>query len=168
MKISSFTKVIILVMWPICTKFNNNLGSPFFLGRYTLTLFNNLVKFILIFNFLLYIFRKNQSMFLLLISRAWECFQKLSILFDLMSDVGKIPLLVQLRKISLYILFFLSEINFNRFLMFSAGILLFLVSPSLCEKVVFHYTTGTLIGVLGSVLIVVYLTSRLVPKVFYI
>ena len=49
--------------------------------------------------------------------------------------------------------------------MFAAGLLLYLIAPTLCEKVVFHYTSGTLIGVLGSVLIIVYLTSRLVPKV---
>ena len=57
------------------------------------------------------------------------------------------------------------ELNFNRFLTFGAGIVLFFFAPTLCEKAAFHYTTGTLIGVLGSILIVVYLTSRLIPKV---
>lgn len=52
--------------------------------------------------------------------------------------------------------------------MFAAGIFLFLVAATLCEKVVFHYATGTLVGVLGSILIIVYLTSRLIPKVLYI
>ena len=51
--------------------------------------------------------------------------------------------------------------------MFAIGMLLYTVAPTLCEKVAFHYTTGTLIGVLGSVLIIVYLTSRLVPKVLH-
>lgn len=58
-----------------------------------------------------------------------------------------------------------TEINFNRLLMFCAGMFLFLLAPNLCEKVAFHYTTGTLVGVLGSILIIVYLTSRLIPKV---
>ena len=49
--------------------------------------------------------------------------------------------------------------------MFVAGILLFSIAPTLCQKVIFHYTTGTLVGVLGSILIIVYLTSRLIPKV---
>lgn len=49
--------------------------------------------------------------------------------------------------------------------MFAAGMALFIVAPALCERVVFHYTTGTLVGVLGSVLIVIYLVSRLIPKV---
>nr|CAH0110531.1 unnamed protein product [Daphnia galeata] len=56
------------------------------------------------------------------------------------------------------------QINFNRLLMFVAGILLFSIAPTLCQKVIFHYTTGTLVGVLGSILIIVYLTSRLIPK----
>ncbi|XP_046453603.1 nuclear envelope integral membrane protein 1-like isoform X2 [Daphnia pulex] len=56
------------------------------------------------------------------------------------------------------------QINFNRLLMFIAGILLFSVAPTLCKKVIFHYTTGTLVGVLGSILIIVYLTSRIIPK----
>ena len=42
---------------------------------------------------------------------------------------------------------------------------MFLVAPSLCENIVFQYTSGTLIGVLGSVLIVLYFASRLIPKV---
>ncbi|XP_057375932.1 nuclear envelope integral membrane protein-like isoform X1 [Daphnia carinata] len=58
----------------------------------------------------------------------------------------------------------LRQINFNRLVMFAIGILIFIVAPSLCKKVVFHYTTGTLVGVLGSILIIVYLTSRLIPK----
>lgn len=60
---------------------------------------------------------------------------------------------------------FFAEINFNRLVMFAAGMALFIIAPMMCEKVVFHYTTGTLVGVLGSVLIVIYLVSRLVPKV---
>lgn len=65
----------------------------------------------------------------------------------------------------IHMVYFLTEINFKRCLMFVAGILLFIYAPSLCKKVVFHYTTGTAVGVLGSVLIILYLISRLVPKV---
>ena len=58
----------------------------------------------------------------------------------------------------------LRQLNLNRLLVFAAGLVLFFVAPALCRKVVFHYTTGTLVGVLGSVLIALYLLSRLVPK----
>lgn len=67
-------------------------------------------------------------------------------------------------KISL-LSFLILEINFNRFIMFVAGMIIFLIAPTVCKKVAFHYTTGTLVGVLGSILIIVYLTSRLIPKV---
>ena len=63
---------------------------------------------------------------------------------------------------------FISELNFNRLVIFFAGLILFIISPTVCEKAIFHYTTGTLIGVLGSILIIVYLTSRLFPKVYEI
>jgi NEMP family len=63
-------------------------------------------------------------------------------------------------------MFFITELNFNRLVIFFAGLILFFISPTVCEKAIFHYTTGTLIGVLGSILIIVYLISRLFPKVY--
>lgn len=56
-------------------------------------------------------------------------------------------------------------LNFNKFLLSLSGLTMFLVAPTLCENIVFQYTSGTVLGVLGSVLIIIYFTSRLIPKV---
>jgi len=58
----------------------------------------------------------------------------------------------------------LRRLNFNKFLLSLSGLTMFLVAPTLCENIVFQYTSGTVLGVLGSVLIIIYFTSRLIPK----
>ncbi|XP_795501.3 nuclear envelope integral membrane protein 1 isoform X2 [Strongylocentrotus purpuratus] len=44
------------------------------------------------------------------------------------------------------------------------GLTLYLISPALSRNYIFHYSSGVAIGVLASLLILIYVFSRLVPK----
>ncbi|XP_071826297.1 nuclear envelope integral membrane protein 1-like isoform X2 [Apostichopus japonicus] len=48
--------------------------------------------------------------------------------------------------------------------LFVAGLLIFLYSPTFSRSVYFHYSSGVTIGILASLLIIVYIISRFIPK----
>ncbi|KAG8194045.1 hypothetical protein JTE90_028387 [Oedothorax gibbosus] len=55
-------------------------------------------------------------------------------------------------------------INYWRLLQFIIGLLLFVSAPSLSRNPFFHYTSAISLGVLGSVLVILYVISRFIPK----
>lgn len=55
-------------------------------------------------------------------------------------------------------------IDFWRVACLGIGILLFFTAPHLAQNAFFHYTTGITFGVCGSLLIIVYIISRYIPK----
>ncbi|XP_054714490.1 nuclear envelope integral membrane protein-like isoform X2 [Uloborus diversus] len=55
-------------------------------------------------------------------------------------------------------------VNYWKFLQFIIGIILFLSAPSLSRNSFFHYTSGVSMGVLASLLVLIYVMSRFVPK----
>lgn len=48
--------------------------------------------------------------------------------------------------------------------LFAAGLAIFLFAPVLSQSVYFHYSSGVTIGILASLLIVIYIISRFIPK----
>ncbi|BES95170.1 Uncharacterized conserved protein (DUF2215) [Nesidiocoris tenuis] len=60
----------------------------------------------------------------------------------------------------------LQHIRFDywRLLLFTVGVLLYFSAPKLSSNSLFYYLTGVSVGVLASVLIVVYLMRRFIPK----
>ncbi|XP_038078390.1 nuclear envelope integral membrane protein 1-like [Patiria miniata] len=57
-----------------------------------------------------------------------------------------------------------SLVNWVSLLLTVVGVSLFLAAPRLSKSVVFHYSTGVTVGVLASVLILVYILSRFIPR----
>ncbi|KAK8726774.1 hypothetical protein OTU49_010046, partial [Cherax quadricarinatus] len=55
-------------------------------------------------------------------------------------------------------------VDFWRVVTLITAVVLFFTARHLAKNVFFHYTTGITIGVLGSLLIIVYIVARLVPK----
>ncbi|XP_033646925.1 nuclear envelope integral membrane protein 1-like [Asterias rubens] len=55
-------------------------------------------------------------------------------------------------------------VNARFFLLTVVGIFLFLAAPRLSMSVVFHYSTGVTVGVLASLLVLVYILSRFIPR----
>lgn len=49
--------------------------------------------------------------------------------------------------------------------MLVGAVVLFFTASHLAQNTFFHYTTGISLGVVGSLLIVVYVVARMVPKV---
>ena len=45
------------------------------------------------------------------------------------------------------------------------GLLLFLKAPYLSKSVTFYYTSSTAVGILASALVLIFIVSRLIPKV---
>lgn len=58
-----------------------------------------------------------------------------------------------------------SGIDFYRLLQFVGGVILFLAAPYLSSNPLFYYICGITLGVTTSFLILVYLVSKLIPKV---
>lgn len=59
-----------------------------------------------------------------------------------------------------------ADINWPwRLLPFVGGMMIFLLSRRLTRHVAFYYSTGTIVGICGSLVIVVYMLQRLLPKV---
>ncbi|CAL1289510.1 unnamed protein product [Larinioides sclopetarius] len=54
--------------------------------------------------------------------------------------------------------------NYWKLLQTLLGILLFISAPSLSRNPFFHYTSGVSLGVLGSLLVLIYILSRFIPK----
>ncbi|XP_037785385.1 nuclear envelope integral membrane protein 1-like isoform X2 [Penaeus monodon] len=55
-------------------------------------------------------------------------------------------------------------VDFWRVTMLLSAVVLFFMSRHLAKNVFFHYTTGITFGVFGSLLILVYILARLIPK----
>ena len=51
------------------------------------------------------------------------------------------------------------------FALFTAGVVLFFLSPKLAESTLFFYSSGTVLGALAFALILVFIISRWLPKV---
>ncbi|VDN25378.1 unnamed protein product [Gongylonema pulchrum] len=59
----------------------------------------------------------------------------------------------------------ISEINYMRLAVFLGGLALFVMSQTLVRNAFFYYTSGCMIGVLASLLIVGFVVYRFTPKV---
>jgi hypothetical protein len=59
----------------------------------------------------------------------------------------------------------LLRVSYYRLIMVVSGILLFFMAPKLGRNTLFHYLSGVSLGVLGSILILMYIVSRMFPKV---
>ncbi|CAL4099325.1 unnamed protein product, partial [Meganyctiphanes norvegica] len=55
-------------------------------------------------------------------------------------------------------------IDFWRVACLGLALLLFFTAPHLAKNAFFHYTTGVTVGICGSLLIIVYIISRYIPK----
>lgn len=55
-------------------------------------------------------------------------------------------------------------INFWKVLQTAIGILLFFCAPTLSRNTFFHYTTGVSFGIIASILILIFILSKLIPK----
>lgn len=56
-------------------------------------------------------------------------------------------------------------VDFWRVVTLVSGMIIFFAARYLAKNVLFHYTTGITVGIFGSLLILVYILARLVPKV---
>lgn len=64
-----------------------------------------------------------------------------------------------------YLNCYVSGVDYWRILQLVLGLLLFLLAPKLAANSIFYYLTGMSIGTLASMLVLVYILSRFVPKV---
>ena len=55
--------------------------------------------------------------------------------------------------------------DFWRVVTLALAVMLFFAASHLAHNTFFHYTTGISLGVVGSLLIMVYVVARMVPKV---
>jgi hypothetical protein len=62
---------------------------------------------------------------------------------------------------------FFSGIDYWRVLLLGAGVLLFISAPKLSKNPLFYYVCGISVGICASFLILIYMTSKLLPKVKY-
>jgi len=62
---------------------------------------------------------------------------------------------------------FISGIDYWRVLLLGAGVLLFISAPKLSTNPLFYYICGISVGICASFLILVYMMSKLLPKVQY-
>jgi hypothetical protein len=60
---------------------------------------------------------------------------------------------------------FISGIDYWRVLLLGAGVLLFISAPKLSNNSLFYYVCGITVGISASFLILVYMMSKLLPKV---
>jgi hypothetical protein len=61
----------------------------------------------------------------------------------------------------------ISGIDYWRVLLLGAGVLLFISAPKLSASPLFYYICGISVGICASFLILVYMMSKLLPKVKY-
>ncbi|KAB7499330.1 Nuclear envelope integral membrane protein 1, partial [Armadillidium nasatum] len=55
-------------------------------------------------------------------------------------------------------------VDFWRVISLGSGICLFIMAPLFAHNIMFHYLTGVSVGIFGSLLVIVFLLSRLIPK----
>jgi len=60
---------------------------------------------------------------------------------------------------------FISGIDYWKVLLLGAGVLLFVSAPKLSKNSLFYYICGISVGICASFLILVYMMSKLFPKV---
>jgi len=58
----------------------------------------------------------------------------------------------------------IKNVDVLRVLCFSVAIFLYFLSPSIAQNILFHYMTGSLIGVVGSLVVILFLLSKFIPK----
>ncbi|KAF4516947.1 hypothetical protein B566_EDAN005548 [Ephemera danica] len=58
----------------------------------------------------------------------------------------------------------LLRVSYYRLFVMLAGVVLFFMAPRMGRNTVFHYASGISLGVLGSILVLVYIISRMFPK----
>jgi hypothetical protein len=61
----------------------------------------------------------------------------------------------------------ISGIDYWRVLLLGAGVLLFISAPKLSNNPLFYYICGISVGLCASFLILIYMMSKLLPKVKY-
>jgi hypothetical protein len=62
---------------------------------------------------------------------------------------------------------FISGIDYWRVLLLGAGVVLFISAPKLSNNPLFYYICGILVGICTSFIILIYVISRVIPKVQY-
>jgi len=58
----------------------------------------------------------------------------------------------------------LLRVDFWKVILFSLGFFVFFSAPALAENAIFYYLTGILLGISASLLIVIYMISKLIPR----